>query len=146
MNMKRRWNWSLWLGFVVVVLALFSYQFFVLFPITRDFPWVNLLLFAIGGLLLGLGLFRAYGHPAAYRGKIFGPLLTVLSLLMFGLFAYGLFFIARQMPPSTGAPQVGQKAPDFAVVDQDGNRVELNDLLSSPSTRAVLLIFYRGYW
>ena len=144
--MKRSWNWSLWLGFVVVVLALFSYQFFVLFPITRDFPWVNLLLFAIGGLLLGLGLFRAYGHPAAYRGKIFGPLLTVLSLLMFGLFAYGLFFIARQMPPSTGAPQVGQKAPDFAVVDQDGNRVELNDLLSSPSTRAVLLIFYRGYW
>jgi len=146
MNMKRRWNWSLWLGFVVVVLALFSYQFFVLFPITRDFPWVNLLLFAIGGLLLGLGLFRAYGHPAAYRGKIFGPLLTVLSLLMFGLFAYGLFFIARQMPPSTNAPQVGQKAPDFAVVDQDGNRVELNDLLSSPSTRAILLIFYRGYW
>ena len=144
--MKRRWNLSLWLGFVVVVLALFSYQFFVLFPITRDFPWVNLLLFAIGGLLLGLGLFRAYGHPAAYRGKIFGPLLTVLSLLMFGLFAYGLFFIARQMPPSTGAPQVGQKAPDFALVDQDGNRVELNDLLSSPSTRAVLLIFYRGYW
>ena len=144
--MKRRWNLSLWLGFVVVVLALFSYQFFVLFPITRDFPWVNLLLFAIGGLLLGLGLFRAYGHPTAYRGKIFGPLLTVLSLLMFGLFAYGLFFIARQMPPSTGAPQVGQKAPDFALVDQDGNRVELNDLLSSPSTRAVLLIFYRGYW
>jgi len=144
--MNRRWNLSLWLGFAVVIVALFSYQFFVLFPITRDFPWVNLLLFAIGGLLLGLGLFRAYGHPAAYRGKIFGPLLTVLSLLMFGLFAYGLFFIARQMPPSTGAPQVGQKAPDFAVVDQDGNRVELNDLLSSPSTRAVLLIFYRGYW
>jgi len=143
---KRRWNLSLWLGFAVVIVALFGYQFFVVFPITRDFPWVNLLLFAIGGLLLGLGLFRAYGHPAAYRGKIFGPLLTVLSLLMFGLFAYGLFFIARQMPPSTGAPQVGQKAPDFALVDQDGNRVELNDLLSSPSTRAVLLIFYRGYW
>ena len=144
--MKRRWNWALWLGFVVVVLALFSYQVFVLFPITRDFPWANLLLFAIGGTLLATGLFRAYGRPAAYRGKIFGPILTVLGLLMFGLFAYGLFYIARQMPPSVGAPQVGQKAPDFTLVDQDGNRVALNDLLSSPSTRAVLLIFYRGYW
>ena len=144
--MNRRWNWCLWLGFLVVVVALFSYQFFVLFPITRDFPWANLLLFAIGGILLLIGLVSAFGRPTVYRGRIIGPILSFLSLLMFGLFCYGLFFIARQMPSSAGAPQVGRKAPDFTLPDQDGKTVALNDLLAAPNTRAVLLIFYRGYW
>src|ERR1043166_4194348 len=98
--MKSRWNWMLWIGFLVVVVAVFSYEFFVRYPITRDFPWANLTLFAIGGILLVIGLVRAYGQPAKYRGKIFGPILTVLGLSMFALFAYGLFYIARQMPAS----------------------------------------------
>jgi hypothetical protein len=144
--MKRRWNWCLWIGFLVVVVALFSYQFFVLFPITRDFPWANLLLFAIGFVLLGIGLFRAYGRPVAYRGKIFGPIFVLLGVLIFGLFSYGLFYVVRQMPASAGAPRVGEKAPDFALADQDGKSVALHDLLESSGTRAVLLIFYRGYW
>jgi peptidoglycan/LPS O-acetylase OafA/YrhL len=144
--MKRRWNWSLWVGFLVVVIALFSYEFFVQFPITRDFPWANLLLFTIGGVLLGVGLFRAYGRPAAYRGKIVGPILTLLSVLVFGLFAYALFYVVRQMPASAGAPKVGETAPDFTLADQDGKSIALHDLLQSSDTRAVLLIFYRGYW
>ena len=144
--MKRRWNWSLWLGFVVSVVALFSYEFFVLFPITRDFPWANLLLFALGGTLLVVGLFRAYGRPDTYRGKIFGPILVLLSLTGFGLFSYGLFYVARQMPPSTGAPRIGEQASEFSLSDQDGRSVALHDVLGSSGTRAVLLIFYRGYW
>ena len=146
MIMNRRWNWCLWLGFLIAVVALFSYQFFVLFPITRDFPWANLLLFATGGILLLVGLVRAFGQPTVYRGRIFGSILTFLSVLMFGMFCYGLFYIARQMPPSAGAPQVGQKAPDFTLPDQDGKDVALSELLAAPNTRAVLLIFYRGYW
>ena len=144
--MKRRWNWSLYAGFAVVLVAVLSYSLFVLFPITRDFPWVNLLLFAVGGLLLVTGIVRAYGNPGRYRGKIAGPILGVLSLLLFGLFAYGLFYVARQMPPSAGAPAVGQEAPDFTLVDQDGTSVGLADILRSPGTQGVLLIFYRGYW
>jgi hypothetical protein len=140
---KRRWNWMLWTGFLIVLVALFSYEFFAWFPITRDFPWANLLLFAIGGILLVVGLFRAYGQPARYRGKIFGPVLILFSVLIFSLFAYLLFYIVRQMPASASAPRVGDKAPDFDLVDQNGRTVALHDLLSSPDTRAVL---YRGYW
>jgi hypothetical protein len=33
--MKRQWNWMIWVGFVVAVAGLFSYGFFVRFPITR---------------------------------------------------------------------------------------------------------------
>jgi hypothetical protein len=144
--MKRRWNWMLWVGFLVVVAALFSYEIFVRFPITRDFPWANLSLFAIGGILLVMGLVRAYGQPAKYRGKVFGPILALLSLLIFAMFAYPLFYIVRQMPASASAPPVGDKAPDFSLVDQNWRTVALHELLSASGTHGVLLIFYRGYW
>ena len=136
----------LWVGFLIVVAALFSFEIFARFPITRDFPWANLLLFAIGGILLVMGLVRAYGQPTKYRGKIFGPILTLLSVLIFAMFAYGLFYVVRQMPASASAPRVGDEVPDFTLVDQNGGAVVLHELLSSPDTHAVLLIFYRGYW
>jgi hypothetical protein len=143
-DMKRKWNWSLWVGLVVAVAGMFSYEFFAQFPETRDFPWANLLLFAIGGILLVLGLVRAFGNPRVYRGKIVGPIFTILSLLAFSFFAHLLFYVVRQMPASTGAPRVGQKASDFILPDQSGKSVALADLLSNGS--GALLIFYRGHW
>ncbi len=154
--MKRRRNVSVWVGFLVILVAGFSYiPFFVRFPMTRDFPWANLLLFAVGGALLALGLKRAFREPQVYRGKITGTVFLTLSLILLGLFVFGIFLSARQLPASKGAPQVGQKAPDFTLSDKDGNPVMLSTLLSSSAnpgggatgkTLAVLLIFYRGYW
>ena len=89
--MKRSWNWNVWAGFLFVIAGLVTYPFFVLFPVTRDVPWANLLLFCIGGVLLSLGLTRAFRQPELYRGKIFGPIFAGLSLLVLGLFAYGVF-------------------------------------------------------
>jgi predicted benzoate:H+ symporter BenE len=89
--MKRRWNLSLWTGFFLVLAGLGSYiPLFALFPVTRDFPWANLLLLAIGGVLMCAGLMRAFKQPEAYRGKIFGSILAVLSIAGIGLFAHGL--------------------------------------------------------
>ncbi len=121
-----------------------SYTFFAQFPVTRDFPWANLLLFAAGGIFLVLGLFRAFGKAQVYRGKVFGPILATLGILMFGFFSYVFFYQLRQVPPSTGAPRVGQKAPDFTLLDQDGKDVALGNLVSR--SKAVALIFYRGFW
>ena len=141
--MKRNWNWLLWAGFFCVVAGVLSYTFFAQFPVTRDFPWANLLLFAIGGILLVTGLVRAFGKPQFYRGKIFGSIFALLSLLIFSLFAYELFYVVRQLPASTSAPRVGEKAPEFTLPDQNGKQVALADLLAG---KAALLIFYRGHW
>ena len=33
--MKRKWNWPIWIGFVVAVASVFNYEFFAQFPITN---------------------------------------------------------------------------------------------------------------
>lgn len=142
--MKRR-NLLPWIGFAVVLAGLVSYiPVFVPFPITRDIPWANYLLLAIGLALLGWGLKRAFGQPEQYRGKISGSILGVLSLLIAGLFCTGIFFTGRMLPASASASQVGQPAPTFTLADVDGKQVALADLLKG--NRGALLIFYRGYW
>jgi len=119
--MKRKWNWPIWLGFVVAVAGLFSYEFFAQFPETRDFPWADFLLFGIGLALLIVGLFRAFGRPQVYRGKIFGSIFTAIAVLLVAFFSYVIFYILHQVPASAGAPRVGQKAPDFFLLDQNEN-------------------------
>jgi hypothetical protein len=142
---KPSWNSTLWLGFLFVLVGFLSYIFlFARFPITRDFPWANLLLFCAGAILLVMGLVRAFGNPRAYRGKIFGSILGIVSALMIALFCWGFFYEARQVPLSMGAPRVGQKAPEFTLHDKDNKPVSLTDLLSG--SKAVVLIFYRGFW
>lgn len=140
---RRKWNWPIWVGFVVAVGGLFSYEFFALFPATRDFPWVNLMLFGIGAALMLVGLFRAYGRPQFYRGKVFGTVFVVISALLFAFFSYEIFYMLKQVPLSAQAPRVGQKAPEFSLPDENGKQVALSDLVSPGG---VVLIFYRGHW
>jgi hypothetical protein len=141
--MKRKWNWPIWVGFVVAVGGLFSYEFFIQFPTTRDFPWATLLLFGFGAILLLVGLFRAFGRPQLYRGKVFGSIFAAISLFLFAFFAYEIFYVLRQVPISAQAPHVGQKAPEFTLPDQNGKSIALADLLSP---NGAVLIFYRGHW
>jgi len=144
--MKRRWNWPLWVGFILALAGLMTYPFFARYPITRDFPWANLSLFCAGGILLAVGLFRAFGKAKVYHGKISGPLLAALGLLIFGFFAYEIFYVLKKVPASLGTPRIGQKAPEFTLPDQNGKPVALTDLLSFPNSRGTVLIFYRGFW
>jgi hypothetical protein len=141
--MSRRWNLSLWLGFVVVLGGLFSYEYFARFPITRDFPWLNLLLIGLGLALLATGLFRAFGNPKVYRGRIFGSIMAVIIVCLVALFCYEVFFVLRDVPASARAPRIGEKAPSFKLPDQNGKQIALADLLSP---HGAILIFYRGHW
>ncbi len=146
--MRRSWNLLLWLGFLICVGAFFGYfYFFVRFPTTRDVPWASWLLFAGGLVCVWGGLRRALRRPDAYRGKIFGPVLAVLSLVVTGFFGFYTLVLSSQLPAAAGAPGVGDLAPDFALPDQNGNFVSLAELLGEgEGANWVLLVFYRGYW
>jgi hypothetical protein len=143
--MKRSWNAFVWAGFGVSLLAFLSYYMvFIRWPATRDVPWANLLLFFVGGVFLGIGLNRAYREPGRYRGKISGAVLGALSLLVCGLFCYLNFSLAKDLPSANAGLHAGQQAPGFALSDANGKPVRLSELLKN--NRAVVLIFYRGYW
>lgn len=148
-------NWPLWAGFFLSLIAFLTYFFvFVRWPLTRDFPWANLLLFALAAVLLVIGLRRAFAGDRLKptRSKIAAVVLTAISLVALGFFVSITMIMARQLPASKGAPQVGQKAPEFALSDTNNKPVALTDLLAgrganvSTATKGVLLVFYRGYW
>jgi len=117
---------------------------FANYPETRDVPWVNYLLLVMGGVLLALGLKRAYGQPDQYRGKISGPILTGLSVVSAGFFLLFILYFAKQLPAAANALKVGQPAPSFTLANADGKQTSLADLLKGQ--RGTILIFYRGYW
>lgn len=147
---ERRRNSALGLGAIVSLLGVASnFLYFVTLTGAAIFPWITIVVSAVGVILLLIGVKRAFGQPQIFRGKIAGSIITVLAVLFFALSTFGSFH-ARDIPASAGAPKVGQKAPDFAVTDLKGQPVTLSKLLSTPlegkAPKAVLLVFYRGYW
>jgi hypothetical protein len=147
----RSFNWPVWAGLLLSVVAFISYFFvFVRFPVTRDFPWANLLLFAVAAALLLIGVRRAFAPERRLGSKVAGLVAATLSAAIFGFFVFSTFVVARWMPAAQGAPEVGQKAPAFSLSDTDGRPVSLSALLSTPvngkAPKGVLLVFYRGYW
>lgn len=144
--MVRQRNFLPLAGFLVCLVGFFSYFFlFVQFPVTRDVPWANWLLFAMGLALAGAGISRAFRRPETYRGRVLGPILGVLSLAVVGFFLFMTLVASRQLPSAANAPKVGEKAPGFTLPDSQGRPVALHDLVG-PQKPWVVLIFYRGYW
>ena len=149
----KNFNWPIWAGLVLSIVAFLTYPFvFVSFPVTRDFPWANLVLCVLAAALLVIGIRRAFSADSAHprRSRVIGSSVAVLSVVIFGLFIFTAFIFARWLPASQGAPQVGRKAPDFTLADTNGKPMALTELLTTPvngkPARGVLLIFYRGYW
>lgn len=138
--MQRR-NWALWGGLALAIVAFLSY--FILFsrwPVTRDVPWVNYILFAIALGLLFVGLRRAIAEHHSVRGVI----AMVAGVVIAAGFVYGIVVGSKDMTAFTNVPRVGQKAPDFTLRDANGKPVVLSQLAAA--NRGVLLVFYRGYW
>ena len=147
----KRINWPIWMGFLLSLIAAFSYPFvFVRWPVTREFPWANLVLFAIALVFLFLGLRRAFKPDKRIVSKVFSSLAAVFGVFLLAALLFMFFIMGSWLPASTGAPQVGQKAPAFTLNDPNEKPVTLAQLLTEPINnkppKGVLLIFYRGYW
>ena len=148
--MKRSWNRPIWLGFLVILLAAFTYVPLVeRAPELAVPPILTLVVFGIGLALIGAGIVRAFRDPVRHRGRVFGPIMGFLAAAMTGLFVLGAVYGVRLLPPSPDAPKVGDRAPDFTLPDMDARPVSLSELLGATGgkgARGAILIFYRGYW
>ena len=149
----RFWNWRLWAGFGLGIAALAGYVSFV--NETRAVFWPSLLVFVVAAVLLASGVKRRSREPELYRGQIAGPVLTALTVLICCLFGFIVYQVSRVFPDAKHAPQIGQRAPEFSLVDTNGENFTLAQLLSTPltdsagaarPTKGVLVFFYRGYW
>jgi hypothetical protein len=146
-------NRALWWGFVLALGAvLCNVVFFLNPPGQRVIPWLSVLLAVSALIFLASGLRSVFGPTQAYRSKILGSILAVVALLLAGVAIFA-FFHARAVPVSAGAPRIGQTASDFTLADTSGQAVSMAQLFAPPARdaqtatpKAVLLIFYRGYW
>jgi hypothetical protein len=166
---ERRRNRAPWIALLLALAAMLSNAgFFLGLPGQKAIPLLSLAL-AIAALACAVvGVARAFRQPLVYGGKggkVSSSILGVVTLLIC-VFAGFAFFQARALPVATGAPQVGQKAPYFTLAETHGIQVSLDELLgrapgslaagapppaNSPylsyvRPKAVLLVFYRGYW
>ena len=117
-------------GYFVLVVRLGSWL-----PSVRNQPWPIWLVVAAGLALSVLAVRRAS------RGRrMLACVLLGANLLVAGAFA-ALLYVALVVPEAT-APAVGTRAPGFALRDQAGRTVRLDDFRGSP----LLLVFYRGHW
>jgi hypothetical protein len=162
---ERRPNRAPWLALLLALAAMLSNgAFFLGLPGQQVIPWLGLALTIAALVYAVLGLLRAFRQPQVYGGKVSSSILGVLALLIGGLSVFTSVH-SRDLPAAGGAPQVGQKAPDFTLADTSGNKVSLGQLLgkgdagnaggspagaasnaSAAAPKAVLLVFYRGYW
>lgn len=147
----KNFNWPLWAGFGLTLFSFLSYPFlFIDYPVLRDFPWLNLIMFAIALGLIILGLRRTFRPGRKSIWKVSDVVVATLGGLIIAFFIFIAFIEARRLPASAGAPQVGQKAPDFSLADTNNKTVALSELIAQPinnkPAKGVLLIFYRGYW
>ena len=66
-----------------------------------------------------------------------GSAAGMLGLLFYSFYVYSF----SSLPPAPNAPEVGEQAPDFAVVDPEGRNWTLSEFRGD-----VLVFFYRGHW
>ena len=153
---RQRFNWQIWAALLLSVAAFLSWPvLFVRWPITRDFPWANVLLWSAAVALGVNGLRRALapGRRRALRMAV-GAVVALVGCAILVQFVLMVFVAPRRLPASVAAPAIGDRAPNFTLPDANGQSVSLSDLLSRPMPsavtasdqprppKAVLLLFY----
>src|SRR5262249_21320066 len=128
---QRGTNSALWRGALLTLLGVFANVASFFTNAGSLLLWLCLILPALGMVFLLLGLIRAFKERQVYGGRVAGTIITSLALAFFALSTIG-FFHARALPPSSHAPQVGQKAPDFTLTNTSGQNMSLAQLLSTP--------------
>jgi integral membrane sensor domain MASE1 len=117
----------------VVAYFVLALRFGAYLPRVRNDAVPNWLVIATGLGLSVLAVSRA-------RQRLVPGILLAVNVAIAAAFA-AMLYVVSAVPPASG-PAIGAPAPAFALVDQAGRTVRLEDFRGSP----VLLVFYRGHW
>jgi hypothetical protein len=147
----RQRNWAAWLGLLFALMAILSNAGILLgLPGPKFLTWLGVVLTIAAIVCAVIGVMRAFRQSQVYGGKVSSSILGVLSLLICGLVAFGAIH-SRDLPAATNAPQVGQKVPLEQLLKLEGRDAVfraggITTAKFIPAPKAVLLVFYRGYW
>ena len=138
------WAWCI--GCFVGTTALFFYL-----PMSTQPAWAQLsehptpltALFSLGALTSVSILWTTRNRPT-FQGELRGVLIagTLASVLGVTGYAGYVYAFSQTLAVAQSAPQEGEFAPDFRVVDPEGRAWSLQPFRGAP----VLLVFYRGHW
>jgi hypothetical protein len=115
-------------GYFAVVFGLGAWL-----PSVRNDAIPNWILVACGLALSVVALVRA-------RRRMLSGLLLGANVAVAAAFS-AILYVVSVVPPASGPP-IGAPAPAFALADQNGKTVRLEDFRGAP----LLLVFYRGHW
>jgi hypothetical protein len=102
-------------------------------PSVRNYAIPNWIVVALGLALSVLAVARA-------RRRLLAGVLLGLNVAVAAAF-FEMLYVLSAVPPAAGPP-IGALAPDFALPDQGGRTMRLEDFRGKP----LLLVFYRGHW
>jgi len=140
-QMAKRSGWALWAGPLLALLGVWSYfAIFAFWPVTRDFPWVNLLILALALGLSILGARRGWSHTLARR--ILGLVSVGVSGLLAAFLVLYCFKLSYELPTEDPALAIGQPIPTLTLLDQRGDAFEL----APAAAERLVLVFLRGHW
>jgi hypothetical protein len=89
---------------------------------------------------LGLALALLAVVRASHGRRRLSLILAGVNVVVVGAFT-AMLTVGSALPPASG-PAIGKPAPSFALSDQSGRTVRLDDFRGAP----LLLVFYRGHW
>lgn len=134
---------GLWFGPLLTFAGMVSYfEYFVRFPVLRDFPWVNLPLVLAGLASALVGLWVAFRRPARLWVRLAGVLAVAFAGLVGGFFLTYVFALSYDLPEVGPSDRLMIRSPEFALSDHTGSLHRLSDYRG----RKVVLVFYRGHW
>jgi hypothetical protein len=122
------------LSVLVAVGGVAAYVLLLRFELVRNHPEGYVAAAALATVLAGLAWHRSRRWPS-WAALVF----STLVLLLTGWFN----FVGARVPDTPVAVRVGEPAPEFTLPDALGRPVALADYRGQ---KAVVLVFYRGYW
>src|SRR5262249_50276335 len=125
-------------GLVLTLVGAIGY-FVATVELAARYPWLRNHA-APSVVVVAIGLVLAVRGVVPARRRLLPGLLLGLSVVVAGAFAAMLWVVTAVAP--VAGPPVGTPAPGFALADQGGKTIRLDDFRGKP----VLLVFYRGHW